>query len=288
MHAGPLVGHHLLGTVAHTVGDDPVGIREDSRPAAAQVTVEMKVERERVSVTISNPHDQHRAERGEAAQMLRDALGTAAVEEASLLFFDGGVGDYHKCEEAIAELYELLSVKQSAQSEGHTGDEETTNAFGDMAVTRVVLEAAKVIRRRNRARGEQQNADGAIAFRSALQLLPDLGFSLEAAAWVEDLDCSGAPQRALHGGGSAVAPEHEAAIGEARERARRERCYRYVVVMQHPRAKRSTSRAWSAEGWTEEMDGKQTKEWVQRYEAQLARLRLPTNTCLPQRDPNSE
>ena len=136
MHAGPLVGHHLLGTVAHTVGDDPVGIREDSRPAAAQVTVEMKVERERVSVTISNPHDQHRAERGEAAQMLRDALGTAAVEEASLLFFDGGVGDYHKCEEAIAELYELLSVKQSAQSEGHTGDEETTNAFGDMAVTR--------------------------------------------------------------------------------------------------------------------------------------------------------
>ena len=291
-HAGPLVGHHLLGMVAQTVGDDRVGIRDDSR-LAVQVTIEMKVERERVSVTISDPHRQHGAERGEqtsglrsnaglgssAAQMVTEALGAAPIEEVSLLFFDSGVGDYRKCEEAIAEFYELLLVKQTAQDEGQTSDEKTMNAFGDMAVTRVVLEAAKVIRHRNRARGEQEMAEGAIAFRSALQLLPDVGFVLEAAAWVEDLDCSGAPQRALHGGGSAVAPEHEAAIGEARERARRERCYRYVVVMQRPR---------SRTGQVDETNEKKTKEWIQRYKAQLARLRLPTNTCLSQRDTNSE
>jgi hypothetical protein len=293
-HIGPLVGRHLLATAAEVVVDAPgvddretnsSGIRDENRPAP-QVTMELQVSQERVNVKITDQYHQDGADDGRqrtgtsdvssdssAAQMLTAALKSAATAETSLLFFDNGAGDYKTCEEAIAELYELLLVKQSAEIEGNIDSGQSTYAASDAAVSRVVLEAAKVIQPGSDIKENQQ---GAIAFRSALQLLANLGFMLEAAAWVEDLDCNESPYHALHGGGSAATPEYEAAIGEARERAsRQERCYRYVVVMQRPRA-------------SKEFDEQKTAEWIQRYKAQLSRLRLPTDTCLSRRDPNSQ
>ena len=286
-HIRPIVGRQLLGTVAQVVGKKSrAGAKFADQTISKEVppplTVELTVGEEGVDVDVTNKQLQQSADRdaqtlgvgsngsvGNAAQTLVAALNAATTAQTSLLLFDDGAAGHRVCEVAMAELRGLLLVERKTQPGHPVDDTNSTNAYENMAVTRVVLEAARVLQRRSPTKDKHEsNNGGAIAFRSALQLLPQLGFKIEAATWVEDLDCNESQRMRL-------ALENEAMIVQVQEH-----CYRYVVVMQRPDKTSPWSRDTGMVQNENDPSAEMTKEWAQRFNSQLDRLRISSGTCL--------